>query len=80
MTTEDPDDMPFSPTATSPATATFAAKYSYILMNQSSVTAASQRYMSTVEAVTINVSMGAISNIIAQSAIAISALAALTTF
>ena len=49
-------------------------------MNQSSVTAASQRYMSTVEAVTINVSMGAISNIIAQSAIAISALAALTTF
>ena len=60
MTTEDPDDMPFSPTSTAPTTATFAGKYSYILINQTSVTAASQRYMSTIEDVTINISMGAI--------------------
>ena len=60
MTTEDPDDMPFSPTATNASTATFAGKYSYILINQASVTAGSQRYMSTIEPRTINVSMGAI--------------------
>ena len=80
MTTEDPDDMPFSPTATAATTATFTGLYSYILINQSSVTAGSQRYMSTIEDVTINISMGAIKSFIASSAIAISALAALTTF
>ena len=60
MATEDPDDMPFVPTATDKSTATFDAKYSYILINQSSVNANSKRYMSTVETGTIKVSLGAI--------------------
>ena len=60
MATEDPDDMPFIPTATTKSTATVAALKSYILINQSSVNANSKRYMSNVEASTFQISLGAI--------------------
>ena len=60
MQTEDPDDKNFSPSSTAVDTATFAGKYSYILINQTSVTSGSQRYMSTIEDVTMDISLGAV--------------------